>query len=170
MTNAALDFKAKTIRDISREPKVRKKSNRGEKTHTIALVPAPYVPTLWNDVSDQLEKAVARSKGRWTMESLYNAIASERQHLWVAFNSDKIIDGVGTTEIIEYPGKRMLGVQFLGGKNFNNWVWDIIEKFDSWAKDNNCLGIEATARDGFWKWLQDCLFSLNWICKVIRCL
>ena len=41
----------------------------------------------------------------------------------VAFNSDKQIDGVGTTELVEYPEKRMLCVQFLGGKNFNDWVY-----------------------------------------------
>lgn len=163
MINVAGVLEVRQFRDISREPKVRKKIDHREKTHTITLVPSNYVHTLWDDVSGQLSKAVARSKGRWTMESLYEAIVSGRQHLWVAFNSDKKIDGVGTTELIQYPGKKMLCVQFLGGKNFNDWVWDMVEKYNDWAKDNNCSGIEATAREGFWKWLQQDGFEKSYV-------
>ena len=154
MKQSAKLLEVKPLRDISREPKVKNRSDRGEKTHTIALVPADYVPILWKDVEIQLRKAVARSKGRWSMESLYQSIVTGHQHLWVAFNTDKEIDGVGTTELVNYPHKRMLCIQFLGCKNFNDWVWDMVDKYNDWAKDNHCSGIEATAREGFWKWLK----------------
>ena len=163
MINAASFLEVKECRDISKEPRVRKKTDHREKTHTIALVPSNYVSTLWDDVSHQLSKAVARSKGRWTIPALYEAIVCGHQHLWVAFDSDKNIDGVGTTEIVQYPGKKMLCVQFLGGKNFNDWVWDMVAKYDDWAKDNDCSGIEATARDGFWKWLQQDGFEKSYV-------
>ena len=52
-----------------------------------------------------------------------------------------------------YPSKIMLAIQFLGGNNFNSWVWDMLEKFKQFGRDNNCHGIEATGRQGFWKWL-----------------
>tara|TARA_R100000995_G_C3422706_1_gene94716 strand:- start:19 stop:531 length:513 start_codon:yes stop_codon:yes gene_type:complete len=163
MINVSRILEVNHFKDISREPKVRNKSDRKEKTHTIALVPPNYVSTLWPDVEVQLSKAVARSKGRWTIPALYQAIIYGHQHLWVAFNSDKQIDGVGTTELVEYPEKRMLCVQFLGGKNFNDWVWDMVDKYSDWARDNNCSGIEATAREGFWKWLQQDGFEKSYV-------
>ena len=89
MINVAGVLEVKQFRDISREPKVRKKTAHREKTHTIALVPPNYVSTLWPDVEGQLSKAVARSKGRWTIPSLYEAIVGGHQHLWVAFNSEE---------------------------------------------------------------------------------
>ena len=54
-------------------------------------------------------------------------------------------------------------VQFLGGDNFNDWVWDMLERFKDWGKDNGCSGIEATARMGFWKWLEQDGFSRSYV-------
>ena len=151
------------IRDISKEPRVKPKSARGQSTHTIALVPANFINSLWPDVREELMRAVDRSHGRWTIEALFSCIANGQQHLWVAFDADKNIDGVGTTEIVAYPGKRMLAVQFLGGKNFNDWVWDMLEKFNDWGRDNRCYGIEATARMGFWEWLKQDDFQRSYV-------
>ena len=141
----------KGFRDLRKEPRVRAKSDKREQTHSIALVPANYLQTLWPDVKDQLSRAIVRSKGRWTMEMLFVSILNGQQHLWVAFDADRKIDGVGTTELVEYPGKRMLAIQFLGGR------------FNDWARDNHCSGIEATARMGFWKWLEQDDFERSYV-------
>jgi hypothetical protein len=163
MIRAADLLNVHPLRDIKREPRVRPRSERGEPTHTIALVPPNYIQTLWPDVQDQLAKAVARSKGRWTMEMLFTSIVNGQQHIWVAFDKDKKINGVGTTEIMVYPGKRMLSVTFLGGDKFNDWVWDMLDRFQDWAKDNECKGIEATARMGFWEWLKQDGFERSYV-------
>ena len=112
-------------------------------------MPSNYIQTLWPDVKDQLAKAVAPVKGPLDHEMLFASILNEQQHLWVAFDKDKQINGVGTTEIMVYPGKRMLSVSFLGGDKFNDWV-DMLDRFQDWAKDNQCKGVELTARMGFW--------------------
>ena len=150
------------IKDISREPRGAASECATEMTHTIALIPPNYVQTLWDDVEKYLAPAVARSHGRWDMQSLYESLRKMEQLLWVAFNEDNIIEGVATTEFTMYPKKKMLTLQYIGGENFNDWCWCMLEKFNSWAKDNECDGIEGTARHGFWKWLEQDGFSRSY--------
>ena len=126
--NQLLSFDESRVRDISRKPKVRSKSAPREVTHTITMVPPSYVETLWPEVRNQLLKAIARSKGRWTEQALFNSVVSGNQHLWLAFDSEHKINRVGTTELVSYPGKKMLTIQFLGGDKFNEWVWDILKR------------------------------------------
>jgi hypothetical protein len=57
----------------------------------------------------------------------------------------------------------MLAIQFLGGDKFNDWVWEMLEKFNGFAKDSGCVGIEATARQGFWKWLSQDDFKQSYV-------
>ena len=127
------------------------------------MVPPNYLNSLWPDVREQLARAIKRSHGRWNMEFLYASILNGNQQLWLAFDTDNNIDGVGTTEILQYPEKRMIAVQFLGGDRFNDWVWDMLEKFKDFGRDNDCTGIEATARMGFWKWLEQDDFSRSYV-------
>mgnify|MGYP003631348156 CR=1 FL=1 len=142
------------IKDSDCEARVSSQKAPRAVTHTIALIPPNFVHTLWDDVNEYLAPAVARSNGRWDMQSLYESMRKMEQNLWVAFNDDNIIEGVGITEFVFYPKKKMLATQYLGGTNFNGWVWDMLERFNSWAKDNECDGLEAVARHGFWKWLE----------------
>ena len=127
------------------------------------MVPPNYLNSLWPDVREQLARAIKRSHGRWNMEFLYASILNGNQQLWLAFDTENNIDGVGTTEILQYPEKRMIAVQFLGGDRFNDWVWDMLEKFKDFGRDNDCTGIEATARMGFWKWLEQDDFSRSYV-------
>ena len=132
-------------------------------THIVALVPIEYLNHTWPDIKDEIERAVVRSNGRWSIEALYASILNGEQQLWLAFDEDKNIDGVGTTEIVFYPAKTMIAIQFLGGKNFNSWVWDMLGKFKQFGKDNGCKGIEATGRPGFWKWLGQDGFDKSYV-------
>ena len=141
------------IKDISREPRISSRNAPRKITHTIALVPSYYVGTLWNDVKNFLGPAIARARNRWDMEAVHKSLLNQEVHLWVAFDSKKNIDGVATTEFVMYPKRKMLSVEYLGGNNMNSWGWDLLDRFNSWAKDNKCDGIECIARHGFWKWL-----------------
>ena len=77
----------------------------------ISLVPPEHAHSAWNDVRHYLEPAVETANGRWTMEHLCAAVCMGSTQLWVAFDEEKY--GAFTTEITQYPAKRVLSMHFL---------------------------------------------------------
>lgn len=125
-----------------------------EEQVNVTIVPPIHIQMVWEQVDKLLSPAVETSNGRWTMESIYQAVMSGNKHLWIVFNEDKEIECVAVTSVITYPGKKMLSIDFLGGDKIKKWAFKLLEVLNSFAKDAGCDGIEATARFGFWKWLE----------------
>jgi hypothetical protein len=140
-------------KDLGREPRVRPRG-ANSKTHVVTQIPPQFVMTLAPELEALLAPAVVRSRGRWTMEALMNDLANGNQQLWGAYTPEFALDGVMTTRVVTYPARRMLAMDFLGGKNFNDWVYGMLDIMYSFARDYQCDGIEGTARHGFWKWLE----------------
>ena len=132
---------------------INKVNYKSDIEYIVTLVPGNYVHTLWNDVEPYLKKAVDRSNGRWNLEALKTSCIQQRQELWVIFTEDNTVVGVATTEFVYYPQSKRCAIQYLGGKDLENWAWLYLKKVEAWAKDNKCDGIECTGRYGFWKWL-----------------
>ncbi len=122
---------------------------------TISAVPVEMLDQIWGAVSGFLRPAVDRSHGRWSMPSLKEAIREGKQQLWIVYEGDNPITGVATTEIQDYPNRRMLAIQYLGGEDLDGWAFSMLEILEGFAVATKCEGIEATARKGFWKWMKD---------------
>ena len=120
----------------------------------ITLVPPEEVMFAWNRARVHLEPAIERCKGRWTMEHLCAAVATGRSQLWLAFEDNSRVYGALTTEITNYPAKKMLSMHFIGGTDFDEWYGGLLEMITSYARDCGCDGLEGVARFGFWKWLE----------------
>jgi hypothetical protein len=120
----------------------------------IAYVPAEYIPLEWINVYKLLQPAVERSGGRWTMDSLLLALCVGDQVLWVSRDENKVIASALTTQIVNYPNKRILAFQFLGGKGFDKWSDNMLSRMEQYAKDTDCDGMEAVGRFGFWPFFK----------------
>jgi hypothetical protein len=143
-------------KDVKREPKIKARSKDNGK-YVCSLVPANMVTTLGSQVEAKLGPVIARSRGRWDMNYLIKSLVTGEQQLWIAMTNDDdaFIDGVAVTELITYPtGLKMLAIRYIGGENMNDWVWPGLDIMDRFARDAECQGIEASARFGFWKWLE----------------
>lgn len=117
------------------------------------MVPPEFCPTEWSNVHDLLQPAIERSGGRWTMSDLLLALCTANQQLWITKEGDEIVAAM-TTQIVDYPSKRMLAVQFLGGRDFDEWSNDLLSLLERFAIDMSCHGIEAVGRFGFWPFFK----------------
>jgi hypothetical protein len=114
---------------------------------------------MWSQVRDYLKPAVDLSDGRWDLEYVIAGLVTGRQNLWVAADAEKKIIAAATTEVVDYPMKRMLTMHFIGGEDFDSWYTLMLEGMSKFAKDAGCAGIECVARGGFWKWFKEDGFS-----------
>lgn len=116
----------------------------------VSLVPPDHVDLCWDVVSSHLGKSIGTAHGRYTMDDLFAEIKNFEQHLWIVFDGDPIIAAL-TTRFMQYPRKRMLAGQFLGGSKIMRWRDEMLITLEKWAKDNDCEGLEMTGRNGFEK-------------------
>ena len=117
----------------------------------VSLVDHNYVSAIWDQVEPILGKSLSTAHGRYTMKSILREIVNFEQHLWIVFDDDKKIIAALTTRFVNYPDKRLLAGQFLGGEKIMQWRDSMLETLERWAKDNNCDGVEMTGRKGFTK-------------------
>ena len=102
----------------------------------------------WDEMSKLLDPAIARSRGRLTNESVKAALIEREMQLWVSIDNDGTIEAACTTQIIQYPGVKVLGLPLIGGKNRGNWL-PFEPMFIAYAKENGCTEMEGYARPGW---------------------
>ena len=74
--------------------------------------------------------------------------------LWVVYDEEKQIKCALTTEVIEYPRKKVCRIVSLGGRNLDEWVERWLDILERWAEENDCDSIETYCRKGFIKKLE----------------
>jgi hypothetical protein len=122
------------------------------KKQTVTLVPPNYMNTIWPDVEALLKGGADRTGGRWDIRSLYFALVNEEQQLWVTFNEENKITNALTTEIVDYPNKLSLAIQFAGGddgQTDGSTLDVVLNRLEKYAKDVGCDCIELWGRKGF---------------------
>lgn len=57
-------------------------------------------------------------------------------------------------EVMQYQEEKVLLVHFLGGKKFDQWKSELVERLVQFGKANGCAAIEAGCRVGLEKKLK----------------
>lgn len=116
----------------------------------VSAVPAEFVKQVWPDVKEYMQGAADYTYGRYDVEDILDSITDYDHTLWIAFDVEGI-KGAVVTNFIDYPRKRMLCMNFCGGVGVSDWQAPMLKLLQSWAKDNDCDGIESTGRMGWSK-------------------
>jgi hypothetical protein len=128
----------------------------------VSLVPTEYVDTCWGKVEGFIEKAAKYTYGRYTTGNIYDLVKEGDYQLWVAFDGETF-KGAVVTNIITYPQRKLLGMQFCGGEELSIWKDPMLNLLKRFARDLGCEGIESTARPGWAKIFQNDGFKAHWV-------
>ena len=115
-----------------------------------SLIPPQYIDSCWGKVEGFIEKAAKYTYGRYTVSNIYDLVKEGDYQLWVAIDGQDF-KGAVVTNIITYPQRKLLGLQFCGGEELDTWKEPMLNLLKQFAKDVGCEGLESTGRPGWAK-------------------
>jgi hypothetical protein len=128
----------------------------------VSMVPAQYVDQCWPKIEGYIEKAAEYTYGRFTASNIYDLVVDGDYQLWIAFDGADI-KGAVVTNVVTYPQRKLLCMQFCGGEDLVSWKDPMLALLRRFAKDVGCDGIESTARPGWAKIFQNDGFAAHWV-------
>jgi hypothetical protein len=128
----------------------------------VSLVPAQYIDTCWEKIEAFIAKAAEYTYGRYTVGNIYDLVMDGDYQLWVAYDG-KDFKGAVVTNIISYPQRKLLGMQFCGGEELSTWKDPMLDLLKRFARDSGCEGIESTGRPGWAKVFQNDGYKATWV-------
>ena len=116
----------------------------------ISAVPYPYVEDVWPKVSSMLKDAVDTSHGKFSIESVRQAIDHQEIALWVVLEegNDAVVASF-TTRIAVYPECRVLTMDWVGGERMSEWMEDMLDVMEGYAKHHKCTQMQGMGRPGW---------------------
>lgn len=127
----------------------------------ISLVPSDHVLNVWPAVAGYVQNALEYTDGRYELDDVLDMVAGGGFSLWIAFD-DESIKGCVITQFMQYPRKKFLGCPFVTGDNFASWKQPMFETLQRYARDTDCVGLEATARLGWARVFKDDGYEAMW--------
>ncbi len=118
-----------------------------------AYVPDEFVPSVWPKVEGFIDGAVKTANGKCRSSDILDGINSGVYLLWVVVEGDDILAAV-TTRIIEYPQRRALALDWVGGTRMKDWIALVISTAEEHARNNGCQHLEGYGRPAWMRFLQ----------------
>ena len=111
----------------------------------VSAVPKEAVKYIWKDVEKVLKKSVATAETKIQLIDVLKGILDDTYILWVVFEEDDVVAAF-TTRIIEYPQRRSMALDWVGGSRMKEWFDIGMEKVIEFASLNNCEHLEGYGR------------------------
>lgn len=120
----------------------------------MTMVPPGYLDAVWPDILPFVQRAVDKSTSRFNATSVYDDAKSGHHTVWIVLIGDAIVLTL-TTRVVQYPCKRALVVDWVGGADLNEVIGTVINDLKEYALNNACDHVEGTGRRGWSKALAD---------------
>lgn len=119
----------------------------------VSTVPKETVKYIWKDVERVLKKSVDTATGKVNLIDVLHGILNDTYVLWVVFDGEEVIAAI-TTRIIEYPQRRSMALDWVGGSRMKEWQDMAMKKITDFAILNDCQHLEGYGRKAWGRALK----------------
>ena len=119
----------------------------------ISPIRPELVDAIWPAVTDLLGPSVDTAKGKFEIADVRDDILSESLVLWMVWQDKKPV-AFYTTRIVEYPQRRAMAMDWVGGKNIRSWMHQALDEMEAHARRNGCQHLEGFGRLGWGRLLK----------------
>ena len=119
----------------------------------ITAVPIEGVDIVWEDAKKVLHKSVETSAGKFEVEDLRQELKAGQLVLWLVMDGSEVLAAL-TSRVIEYPGRRAMALDWVGGKHMRKWLPLVLNTLQRYATDCGCKHIEGYGRKAWGRILQ----------------
>jgi len=122
----------------------------------VSGIPSEYIDEVWQDCSKYVEMGINKSQEEMDKHDIYFFLKEKEMQLWVVYDekNKKEIKAVVTTQIINYPQKKVCRIVTLGGNDMDEWVAQVLDVLEDWSEEQECESMETVCRKGFIKKLK----------------
>ena len=115
----------------------------------VSLVPQEAIGSVWKDVDEILKRAVDTVKDKSEVIDILTGVYEGMYALWVVMNEDDKIIAAFTTRLIQYPRRRALALDWVGGTQMKEWEDQLIDTMKRYGNELGCSHLEGYGRKGW---------------------
>ena len=120
----------------------------------VSLVPKEAVGSVWKDVDEILKRAVDTVKDKSEVIDILTGVYEDMYALWVVMNDEDKVIAAFTTRLIQYPRRRALALDWVGGERMKEWEDQLIDTMRRYANELGCSHLEGYGRKGWGRALK----------------
>lgn len=117
-------------------------------------MPQEAIGSVWKDVDGILKRAVDTVKDKSEVIDILTGIYEGMYVLWVVMNEDDKIIAAFTTRLIQYPRRRALALDWVGGTQMKEWEDQLIDTMKRYGNELGCSHLEGYGRKGWGRALK----------------
>ncbi len=117
-------------------------------------MPQEAIGSVWKDVDGILKRAVDTVKDKSEVIDILTGVYEGMYALWVVMNEDDKIIAAFTTRLIQYPRRRALALDWVGGTQMKEWEDQLIDTMKRYGNELGCSHLEGYGRKGWGRALK----------------
>lgn len=117
-------------------------------------MPKEAVGSVWKDVDEILKRAVDTVKDKSEVIDILTGVYEDMYALWVVMNDDDKVIAAFTTRLIQYPRRRALALDWVGGTQMKEWEDQLIDTMKRYGNELGCSHLEGYGRKGWGRALK----------------